>query len=380
MNFQSPRYRRIKECTWGSSLFCWSLFIGVCIFIIVQAAGSDFRYADRPWSWNFPYDHGNHSAFKTEWWYLAGNVKDIEGREFGYQLTFFRHALIPESNENDSVWAVRDIYFAHFVLTDIKANRVYLYEKVSRAGPGLAGIDPDRLHIWIHDWALEGGAVWKIQARADGHRIQFELEPPSEILLHGEEGRSVKGLMLNQASYYYSFPRIATQGSLTLDGQTFRVSGSTWFDHEFSSNQLSKELIGWDWFGLHLGNSSELMIYLMRRPDNSFACYSGGTLNRRGRRILLKGSDIEAIPVRYWTSSATKTQYPVEWRIKIARAALDITVRARVENCELQTFSSTQIIYWEGPVEVQGTLGSSHISSLGYMELTGYTHSMWGKT
>ena len=39
----------------------------------------------------FPRDRGSHPHFRTEWWYLTGWVHDENGREFGVQITFFRH-------------------------------------------------------------------------------------------------------------------------------------------------------------------------------------------------------------------------------------------------------------------------------------------------
>ena len=44
-------------------------------------------------AFDFPADHGPHPGFRTEWWYYTGNLTAEDGREFGYQLTFFRSAL-----------------------------------------------------------------------------------------------------------------------------------------------------------------------------------------------------------------------------------------------------------------------------------------------
>ena len=51
--------------------------------------------APRPFA--FPADHGPHPAFRTEWWYWTGNLREAGGggRRFGFQLTFFRTALAP---------------------------------------------------------------------------------------------------------------------------------------------------------------------------------------------------------------------------------------------------------------------------------------------
>ena len=38
----------------------------------------------------FPRDFGSHPGFKTEWWYATGWLDTGDGRQIGYQVTFFR--------------------------------------------------------------------------------------------------------------------------------------------------------------------------------------------------------------------------------------------------------------------------------------------------
>src|SRR5262249_21872351 len=42
-----------------------------------------------------PADAGPHPDFRTEWWYYTGNLETATGRHVGFQLTFFRTALVP---------------------------------------------------------------------------------------------------------------------------------------------------------------------------------------------------------------------------------------------------------------------------------------------
>ena len=81
----------------------------------------------------FPRDLGPHNAYQTEWWYYTGNLATGEGREFGFQLTFFRTALAPPDDEltqpstddregatEPSSWSTNQVYFAHFTISDIE--------------------------------------------------------------------------------------------------------------------------------------------------------------------------------------------------------------------------------------------------------------------
>ena len=59
----------------------------------------------------FPRDHGPHPDYRTEWWYLTGNLTS-GSRQFGFQLTFFRLALDINPAVRRSKWASNQIYMA----------------------------------------------------------------------------------------------------------------------------------------------------------------------------------------------------------------------------------------------------------------------------
>ena len=61
----------------------------------------------------------------------------------------------------------------------------------------------------------------------------------SPIILHGNQGYSVKNAESSQFSYYYSMPRLLGQGSLVLNGSDEKnVDASVWFDHEFFNSSF----------------------------------------------------------------------------------------------------------------------------------------------
>ena len=63
--------------------------------VLAANVHADWRLALPGWKYEFPRDHENHPEFKIEWWYFTGNLMAADGREFGYQLTFFRHGVMP---------------------------------------------------------------------------------------------------------------------------------------------------------------------------------------------------------------------------------------------------------------------------------------------
>ncbi|RMF56618.1 MAG: carotenoid 1,2-hydratase, partial [Bacteroidetes bacterium] len=78
----------------------------------------------------FPEDHGPHPDFKSEWWYLTGNLAAADGRRFGYELTIFRFALAPpDGTVRASAWATRQLYMGHFAVTDVAGRRFFPFER-----------------------------------------------------------------------------------------------------------------------------------------------------------------------------------------------------------------------------------------------------------
>jgi predicted secreted hydrolase len=47
-------------------------------------------------------------------------------------------------------------------------------------------------------------------------------------------------------------------------------------------------------------------------------------------------------------------------------------VTASISDQELDTAQSTQVVYWEGSVDISGTKAGKDMKGEGYMELTGY--------
>ena len=115
-----------------------------------------FARAMQPRRLEFPADHGPHPEYKHEWWYLTGNLGSLEGRRFGFQLTFFRIGLAPTPSERNSAWGTNQIYMAHFAITDVGASQFYCFERFSRGALGLAGASGRPFRIWLDDWSVEG--------------------------------------------------------------------------------------------------------------------------------------------------------------------------------------------------------------------------------
>jgi predicted secreted hydrolase len=323
----------------------------------------------------FPADHRAHPDFRIEWWYYTGNLTTKDGRRFGYQLTFFRTGL-QRAPKNPSRWTVRDLYTAHFAISDVANTRFFKFERTHRGGVDWAGVD-DEGRVWNGNWELNVDSeteVHNLHAMQDGNSIELSLMPAKPLILHGNSGLSRKGATPGNASYYYSFTRLNTSGKITVGNETFDVQGTSWMDHEFSSSFLEKGQSGWDWFSIQLDSGEELMLYQMRLDNGAADPHSSGTwIAKDGAATVLSRDDFVLEPLRRrWHSKPTGADYPIAWRVRVPSLELDVTVTAVMPNQEMDTSAGTGVIYWEGCVDIAGTRGQIPVKGRGYLEMTGY--------
>jgi predicted secreted hydrolase len=367
----------------GKALPAVLLLIGFLVLPGPPApCADDWPRVTAPRKWSFPRDFGAHPEYRTEWWYFTGNLRDAQGRRYGYQLTFFRQGVRAQLPPAANAWDIRDAYMAHFALTDVSGGMFRSAERLSRAGPGLAGASPAGMNLWLLNWSARmEGPVIRLEARDPEMELMLRLESRKPAVIHGAGGFSRKGPSPGQASYYLSLTDLETRGSVRLPGAkaAVEVRGVSWFDQEFGSNQLSPDQKGWDWFSLHLSDGRDLMIYLLRLADGSIEPASSGTLVAAdGTARHLRLSDFSLTVLDRWKSPLSKGEYPSRWRIRIPSAGIDLTVAHLLADQELRAEGTTGITYWEGAVAGEGISGAGRVTCEGYAELTGYAGSLGG--
>jgi predicted secreted hydrolase len=329
-----------------------------------------FARAVAPRPLDFPANHGPHPDFRTEWWYYTGNLQTADGRHIGFQLTFFRVALAPSAEPRASAWATRQLYFAHFAVTDTANSRFHAFSRTARGALGVAGAEAAPFRVWVEGWSAEGaGASPRLRASEGDVALDLELAATKPVVLQGERGLSRKGPEPGNASFYYSFTRMPARGIVRLGTETLAVTGEAWMDREWSTSGLGADLQGWDWFALQLADGRELMIYLLRRRDGTLDPFSAGTLvTADGATRPLALGDVSVETLAHWTSPASGVRYPARWRLTVPSAELRLEIEPRLADQELRVNTR----YWEGAVAVTGMAGVWSIKGRGYVELVGY--------
>ncbi len=315
----------------------------------------------------FPADHGAHPDLRTEWWYITGHVQ-AGGRAFGFQVTFFR-SRVDATQGMQSRFAAKQLLFAHAAITDVQGRKLWHDQRIARQGFGIAEADRSEARLRLRDWSLDrDGETWHARVPAGDFDLDLRCAPTQPVLLQGRQGLSRKGPDATQASYYYSLPQLAVSGRLALRGQKFEVDGRAWLDHEWSEALLHPEAVGWDWIGMNLDDGSALTAFRLRRKDGS-ALWDGGSFrSAKGDLYIASRGETEFSPQRRWTSAVSGATYPVEWIVKTP--ADFYTVRAVIDNQELDSRASTGAIYWEGLADLIDSNGKR--VGRGYLEMTGY--------
>jgi predicted secreted hydrolase len=241
-------------------------------------------------------------------------------------------------------------------------------ERAARVMPGRAGFDAERTGVWVGDWRMDQQDD-RYLATVSGKEFSYALTmtPNAAPVLNGIEGFSRKVADPRHASYYYSRPQLAVNGTVTLSGKAQSVTGIAWLDHEWSSELLPDGAQGWDWVGLNLDDGSALMAFRMRGRDGAELWTAATFKPAKGPAAMPAREEVAFEPQRTWTSARTGISYPVAWKLRVGSRNFEL--QPLMDDQELDSRRSTGAVYWEGAVRV---LESGREIGRGYLEMTGY--------
>ncbi len=347
---------------------------------------ADWKIADPDYQWQFPQDHWAHSGYRTEWWYFTGHLESSEGRRFGYQFTFFKIGLLPNRPDGASQWNAANLVMGHASITDPESGQHRFSEVVHREVPFLAGFGtfPDTLLAWSQApagtdgrWELsfeESGFALDMRDDRRGFSLSLQTEPDKPRIFQGPNGFSRKGAGESAASQYYSYSRLKTAGTVTLDGVSYSVQGTSWMDKEFGSDQLDDEQVGWDWFSLQLDDRREVMLFSLRDEEGEIHSRAGTLVAADGSVQWFDPGNQWLRALSSWESEKSGVEYPSGWRIRLEEPGLSLELRPVMANQENRSSILPDMAYWEGAVDVFDDAGNT--IGRGYVELTGYGDAM----
>ena len=339
-----------------------------------------------------PRDDGPHSRL-TEWWYYTGHLRDVvSGRRYGFEFVVFR----AERGEFPVSWA------SHLAITDQSGDR-FIYGQRSEIGPRVDASprspsgEPTgfALSLDATDPATglpTGGEAWSMSGADGRDRLAATMSPAEGVSTGARPLTGSSGLSLTLAatrpavlhdgdgwidfgpaggSYYYSRTRMTANGDLTVDGRTFRVDGTAWFDHQWG-DFISVGGGGWDWFAVNLADGTDVTLSLVRDATGDHPLAYGTLIRPDGSVRHLPASSFDVAVTGRWTSHRSGATYPAGWTLTIPGERLSIGLSPTVAAQELDTRATTGVVYWEGSQRVTATHDGRAVAGQAYVELTGY--------
>ncbi|QPK64651.1 carotenoid 1,2-hydratase [Methylomonas sp. LL1] len=291
---------------------------------------------------------------QVQWWYWTGHLQAEDGRRFGFEVVFFAF---------DSFLFMRD-QLVQAAITDVDGQRFSFDEYVEFKLPnrGRNGFD---LKSGYGDkvTAVGGNGHDRLHAQVGDYLLDIELKATKPPVLH--YGGDAHPYRFGGYSYYYSRPKMETSGTLTVGGETLKVSGSSWFDRQYG--ELYQAILqGWQWFAVELDDNRQIMLFDFKGSDSSVE-KSGSITDAAGITVQLNAQDFQVTVLEEWTSPHTGCTYPSGWEVEVRGEKF--TVQPLLKDQELRAKHHIWVgpVYWEGACGVGGS-----VSGKAYVELNGY--------
>ncbi len=323
----------------------------------------------------FPKDESAHNNI-VEWWYFNGNMEDENGKQYSYMNCLFK--TNPQKINLPFVKKIpfKDYYFSHHLVSDIKnkkfesfINPLILISKDSFSKENLFINYMTLPAINYINFCIEEIDTFKYRVKTNS--FDLILTSAKKPLLANESGFLNSGT--DYENYYYSLTDLKTEGTINLDGSQIKVKGKSWMDHQWADTPYERK-IKWNWFSIQLDNDTQIMCYEFALKNKKI--YLANLINKNSQCKYTQEVTINPLD-KVWTSEKTGAEYPLSWNIQIPSWKVNLNIKPMVENHEM-IFSI--INYWEGPIDISGTINNMDINGKGFMELVGYpTKKSWIK-
>ena len=303
---------------------------------------------------SLPRDEASHPSL-WEWWYFNGHLEAEDGNRYAYHFVFFEVFI-----------EALDTYVlaGHAAVTDGEDGSFEFAQRLGRR----AIVPREGLEVNLGGWSMSGGAGdFRLSAATEEFGFDLEMEAVKPAALHGGDGFVEYGAA--GGSYYYSYPRILTAGTVLDRGVEKQVNGISWMDHQWGDAVLDE--LEWDWFNLQLDDGTEVMYYQLRDLDGETLQEFGSAIDADGKVSMLGPKDVKVRALGTWESAASGGVYPQGWSVDISKN-VSLTLAPVTEDAEFHIPGSMLPIYWEGEVLVTGQGEGGPISGYGFVELVGY--------
>lgn len=293
-----------------------------------------------------------------EWWYFNGHLIDSFGGEYAFHTALFRRHSFPFPPVWMSNTALadlsRDTVIRHYHFYKKRAFSFSKKDSVNIQGPPL-GFDL-RNRRW-NLRASESSFGWQFKG--------YSATPPVPMALDGIMHYG------SQRAGYLSMPWLSWVGELRIGDSSKSVTGSGWFDRQWSALKITRPRYAWNWISLE-HDSFRLMVFGMHdiRKDTVFLQATQ----------VKPGGEVQFYSVEPWmlrgteplANKADNKQYPQIWQLWIPEIDLKVCMKSKVEDAiiTLRVFRRPFMTYWEGPAQAWGIYRGNPFQSNAFIELT----------
>ena len=167
---------------------------------------------------------------------------------------------------------------------------------------------------------------------------------------------------------YYSLPNLRTTGTLTLDGSTEQVTGTSWLDRQWG-NWSWGPLHKWTWMALQLDNGQVLNLWDLF--DDSGEKHWATVLSPDGTHRVVSVDPLAPQATRFETSPTTGQRYAGKWTVTIPALNTRLVVTARPVLQEIQANQPFTPGINEADSSVRGTYQGRPVTGDAYVEQFG---------
>lgn len=248
------------------------------------------------------------------------------------------------------------------------------------------GVSMEKLDLYIdgNTFKKQENNTYDLHLFDDEQKVgcSVNFAPQKPPVRHGDNG-VVLGVSAENMFYYF-IPRCDVKGTITLKGETFGISGSGWYDHEFGKPPENKEEknsngheekrkdVGWNWLSTQLDNGCEISAYdlfdLSGKTPKGVGKWAI-VIDEKGNRKAYTKFNLQ--PLDTWTSMRTFNDYPIKWKLEVPEAKISLNVTTNFEQQEFMTVISKPA-FWEGRVNTEGTFNGKAVKGPGFVERHGF--------
>jgi predicted secreted hydrolase len=343
-------------------LITLNLLLMISITILPQS-WKTYPYAPAGSLLSFPADEGRHSSEPIEWWYTSGHLTGITtGKHYSYMLSYFYSPL--SIFDGFRILNLSDDDLGLFY-TETKALNYNIM--ASDCLNIKAKIFSGGTETWHNKTDILGNSLpfeYEISAVSSSGAINLEYDALKPPLILADSGYFYEGA--TDYTYYYSQTKNEVTGTITLNGITENVSGSSWIDRQYGTfNPWNGQ--EYEWFCIQLSNGMDINITNLftvkdEIPDNLKYRLLSAYVDETTQYTT---SDFQIVRLKYSYMPDRVRCYSQKWRITSSILNVDIIVSTLHSNCEV----SLPFRFYEGSTNVTGTVNGANVTGVGFVEL-----------